>query len=40
LDRRASRDFRLPSGPERASRWVAAIYFIIALATPFLLYRA
>ena len=23
---------------ERASRWVAAIYFIIALATPFLLY--
>jgi hypothetical protein len=26
-----------PAG-ERASRWVAAIYFIIALATPFLLY--
>ena len=23
---------------ERASRWVVAIYFIIALATPFLLY--
>jgi hypothetical protein len=23
---------------ERASRWVAAIYFIIALATPFLMY--
>jgi hypothetical protein len=23
---------------ERASRWVAAIYFIVALATPFLLY--
>jgi hypothetical protein len=23
---------------ERASRWVAAVYFMIALATPFLLY--
>jgi hypothetical protein len=23
---------------ERASRWIAAIYFVIALATPFLLY--
>jgi hypothetical protein len=30
--------FVCPPARERASRWVAAIYFIIALATPFLLY--
>jgi hypothetical protein len=30
--------FDCPPARERASRWVAAIYFIIALATPFLLY--
>ena len=30
--------FAFRHAKERASRWIAALYFIIAIATPFLLY--
>ena len=30
--------FAFRHAKERASRWIAALYFVIALATPFLLY--